>query len=191
MPLLNIVVGLLLLLFGRRLFWLFIAGLGFVVGARLASDVFAFEPQWMVLLTAISLGLAGLLLAVFLQGVVVAICGFLAGGYLLYTLTMEAHFDHDFIAWIAFFLGGFLGAKLVSIWIDWALIVLSAMTGAAVLCQSVPIPPLASPAVLVALVAIGIGTQARHLALEQSPPKPRNRSAARKRWNDAPSNPYV
>ena len=43
MPIINILVGAALLLLGRRLFWLFVAGVGFVAGMQLA-DILRRQP---------------------------------------------------------------------------------------------------------------------------------------------------
>ena len=41
---LNIIAGLAVLFFGRRLFWLFVGGVGFIVGFQIASEVLQGPP---------------------------------------------------------------------------------------------------------------------------------------------------
>src|SRR5262245_24203633 len=76
---LRILAGLLLLFFGRRLFWLFVGIIGFVAGMTFGAQFFAGQPEWVVLLIAIVCGLIGIVIAVFLQRFAVAVAGFLAG----------------------------------------------------------------------------------------------------------------
>ncbi|MFN2155172.1 MAG: hypothetical protein ACK2UX_08035, partial [Anaerolineae bacterium] len=59
---LSIGVGAALLLLGRRLYWLFVAGAGFVIGATLSAELLQAESAWMRLLAAIAAGLVGLML---------------------------------------------------------------------------------------------------------------------------------
>ena len=66
-PLMFLVLGLLLLLLGRRLFWLFIAVAGFVLGVEAAPFVLPHATELFTLLVAIVLGISGALLAIFVQ----------------------------------------------------------------------------------------------------------------------------
>ena len=73
----DILAGALLLLFGRRLFWLFVGCVGFIVGFDFASNLFQGQPQWLLLAIAIGVGLLGAIASVFIQRLVVGIAGFL------------------------------------------------------------------------------------------------------------------
>src|SRR5438477_12001630 len=79
-PILSVLMGCALLFFGRRLFWLFVAALGFAIGLQLAPYLSQNPPLWLSLLLSIGLGLLGALLAVMLQKLAIAIAGFLVGG---------------------------------------------------------------------------------------------------------------
>src|SRR5947208_9795577 len=66
-PALSVVIGAVGLLFGRKLFWLCVAAIGFAAGVTLASHLVS-EPTPLLQLTfAILLGFIGALLALFLQ----------------------------------------------------------------------------------------------------------------------------
>jgi hypothetical protein len=157
----NLVAGALLLLFGRRLFWLFVAVVGFVAGARLAIDWLDLKAQWMVLVAGCACGLAGALFSVFLQRVVVTLAGFLAGGSLLCALVTGEHFD--VARWLAFVLGGVAGALLVITLFDWALIVLSCLCGALLISNTSLVAPAASKLLFLVLLVVGLGVQTRQL----------------------------
>ena len=75
-------IGAVVLLFGRKLFWLCVAAIGFAAGVELAPHL-VHEPSALLSLTiALLLGIIGALLAVFLQKIAIGVLGFLAGGKL-------------------------------------------------------------------------------------------------------------
>ena len=80
--LLPILIGLLCVFFGRRLFWVFVGGIGFLAGLHFAPLVAPGQSQWMILLIGLALGLVGAVLAIVLQRVAVAAAGWFAGGLL-------------------------------------------------------------------------------------------------------------
>src|SRR5437867_3046454 len=80
--LIGLVVGTLLLLFGRQLFWLFVGLIGFAAGLQLAPLLLPGTSEVVVFIAAVLLGLAGAVLAILLQKVAIALAGFVAGGYI-------------------------------------------------------------------------------------------------------------
>jgi MFS family permease len=160
-PLVNILVGAALLLFGRRLFWVFVAGVGFVVGAMLATEWFGERSDWVTLAAGLGVGIIGALFSIFLQRIAAGVAGFLAGGHILYTLAFELKYDS--YAWIAFLVGGVLGALLVLSLFDWALVLLSALIGATVVAQNAPLNQSASTLLWIVLIVLGVAVQGKHL----------------------------
>ena len=66
-PILSVLIGAVILFFGRKLFWLCVAAAGFVAGAEIAPHL-VHEPSPLLQLTvALVLGLIGALLAFLLQ----------------------------------------------------------------------------------------------------------------------------
>jgi len=165
--LINILLGAALLLFGRRLFWLFVAGVGFLTGALLATTVFTGVSDVVLLMIALVVGVIGALIAVFLQHAVVAVAGFFAGGYLLHALVGALGYAQW--AWIGFVIGGVLGAVLVLSVLPWALIALSSLLGAATIVQSLPFNSAGSALLFVVLCVIGIVVQAWQLPSTRPP----------------------
>src|SRR5205814_2863212 len=75
-------IGILILFFGRKLFWLCVAAIGFAAGVEIAPHL-VHEPSPVLALTiAVGLGFIGALLALFLQKIAIAVAGFFAGGKL-------------------------------------------------------------------------------------------------------------
>ena len=75
-------IGVVILFFGRKLFWLCVAAVGFAAGVEIAPHVVHEPSPLMALIIALVLGLIGALLALFLQKIAIAVLGFLAGGKL-------------------------------------------------------------------------------------------------------------
>lgn len=162
-PLPFVLVGLLLLLFGRKLFWLFVALAGFVVGVEVAPYILPHQTELFTLAIALVLGLAGALLALFLQKVAIVIAGFVGGGYIAAVLGAPllggAGIKYPG-AWLCFLVGGILGAILLYIFFNWALIILSSMHGAHMILRGVSAPSHYFPILFVAVALVGIFIQA-------------------------------
>jgi len=125
------------------------------------AQFFTGQPDWVLLFIALICGLIGIFLAVFLQRLAIAVAGFLAG----------ALFATNFVVWVGLsipplfpiLLGGILGAILLSVMFDWALIFLSSVTGAIFIVQPLSLEPLLGMLAFVVLVVLGISVQARIL----------------------------
>lgn len=157
----GIVVGAVLLLFGRGLFWVFVGAAGFIAGVVLARDVLAPQPDWIVLVVGVLAGIVGAVLAVLLQRIAVAVAGFLFGGFLLQNLALAAGYP-DW-SWIAYLAGGVAAAVLVMILFDPALIVLSSLAGATLLAQSIDGGPTVTALVFAGGLVVGLAVQLAQL----------------------------
>src|ERR1700675_1653627 len=81
-PILSVLIGIVILLFGRKLFWLCVAAVGFAAGVEIAPYFVHESSSAWALVLALVLCLIGGLLALFFQKVGIAVLGFLAGGKL-------------------------------------------------------------------------------------------------------------
>jgi len=158
-PILSAIIGVIILLFGRKLFWLCVAAVGFAAGVELAPHLVHQPSAILALSVALILGFIGALLALFLQKHAIAIMGFLAGGKL--ALAIAAAFFVQLAAHlgITFLVGGVIGALLVLVLFDWALIVLSSVVGAYLIQSAITLPSSGSVALFVVLAAIGVVVQ--------------------------------
>jgi hypothetical protein len=163
MAAIRVIAGIALLLLGRRLFWLFVGALGFVAGVSFAPQFFPGQPEWVILIIALLAGLVGALLAVFLQGLAVAVSGFIAGGYLATSLMAMLGFGNDQIAWLPYVIGGIFGAILIVLLFDWALIILSSLVGSSLVVQSLQANQQTLTILFIILLIIGILIQASTL----------------------------
>ncbi|MGC9323927.1 MAG: hypothetical protein ACP5G0_04170 [Desulfomonilia bacterium] len=160
LPILQILIGIALLTFGRRLFWLFVGTMGFMFGLCAAPLAFPTENTLVLYLIALISGIIGVILALFLQHVIIAAAGFLAAGYLTVTVLERLSLHMDRFSWLIFLAGGILGAIFILAVFDWALIALTSLTGAAFITDLVQIHPRLVPVLFGALTIIGIVVQA-------------------------------
>jgi Domain of unknown function (DUF4203) len=159
-PIISLLVGCALLFFGRRLFWLFVAALGFAIGLELAPYLSQNPPLWLSLLLSIGLGLIGALLAVMLQKLAIGIAGFLVGGRVAVAIAAAFWVNHAHYSIVTFILGGIIGALLLVALFDWALIIFSAIEGARLIADTVHLPSTGTTVLVVALALFGIVVQA-------------------------------
>src|SRR5438105_6915430 len=146
-PAVGALIGIVILFFGRKLFWLCVAAVGFLAGIELAPHLVN-EPSALLQLTvAIVLGLIGALLALFLQKIAIAVVGFLAGGKLAGAIAAAFFVHHAEYSTIVFVVGGILGAVLILVVFDWALIVVSSLIGAHLIENAIVLPPSGSTVV--------------------------------------------
>ena len=160
-PVPAILVGILLLALGRKLFWLFVAAIGFMVGTDLARQYLPHAADW-VLIVGLVFGLLGAVLAMAVQKVAVSVAGFLAGGYFLMSVarTWAVHAPGA-TTWVAFVVGGILGALLMIFLFNWALIVFSSISGAHLIVPVLSNDPTVAFWIFVGLVVVGCIVQGR------------------------------
>jgi hypothetical protein len=158
-PVIDFAAGALLLLLGRKLFWLFVAVAGFYFGIELAKTLAADQPAWLVWTIAIGAGLIGAVLAMFLQRLGFALAGFYAGGYL--ALVAVQRFAPGSFEVAAFLIGGLIVAILAATLMDTAIVVVSSLLGAALIVSTLGLPPLWSALAYAALAAAGVVVQSR------------------------------
>ena len=153
------IVGILLLTLGRKLFWLFVGGSGFVVAFYLTAELMPGQPTWVFLLVAIVAGLLGAWLAVSLQWLAVGVGGFLGGGYIAVVFVESLNLSIGGPEWAPFAFGGVIGAILLGALFNPALIVLSSLVGATLVADSLPLGSDSSLVVLVVATVMGIIVQ--------------------------------
>lgn len=158
---LRFVAGIGLLVLGRKLFWLFVGGIGFVAALALAARFFDSMPEWLQILLALGVGLVGALVAVFLQKAAIGVAGFLGGGLILGGLLGLLGVDLAGAAWfVVFVIGGVLGVILVAAAFEWALILLSSLAGASILVEALSLSRPVELMLFLGALAAGIVIQA-------------------------------
>jgi hypothetical protein len=157
----RILIGILLLLYGRTLYWAFVAVAGFLVGFELGEEFFAKLAESVRVLIAILTGILGAALGMLAQRVAFAIGGLFAGGYLALILSHAARLPGEPIVWVV--IGAILGAIIAALVMDWAIIVLSSLAGAAAIVGELNLSDSLVTLVFIALSVIGVMVQGRRL----------------------------
>jgi len=164
-PIFSILIGVVILFFGRKLFWLCVAAIGFAAGAELAPHLVQDPSALLSLTIALLLGIIGALLALFLQKIAIAVLGFLAGGKLAGAIAAAFFVHYAQHSTIIFVIGGVIGAILLLVLFDWALIVVSSLIGAHLIVyqSTIALPQSGSIILFIGLAVVGILVQAASL----------------------------
>ncbi len=164
-PIVGALIGVVILFFGRKLFWLCVAAVGFAAGVEIAPHLVQEPSPLLALTVALVLGLIGALLALFLQKIAIAVLGFLAGGKLAGAIAAAFFVQYAEHSTIIFVIGGIIGAVLLLVLFDWALIVVSSLIGAHLIVyqSAIVLPQSGSIIVFIGLAVIGVLVQAASL----------------------------
>jgi hypothetical protein len=153
----QLLLGCVVLLAGRNLFWLFIALAGFLAGFTLAGIWLVDQSLILHVAVALGAGLIGALLAVLFERVAFALAGFYAAAYLALILIDRIGVTAGENVIIV--VSGLVGALIAALVMDWAIIALSALVGAAAIVATFAMPPMIEIAVFIVLVAVGVAVQ--------------------------------
>jgi hypothetical protein len=156
----EILLGIALLVAGNRLFWLFVGAMGFLLGLFLAGLVFKNQPEWVIIVASLVLGLIGAGLARSFQQLMLVLAGFVAGGYIISSLLTTFHFNIPVNPQILFVFCGLIGAALVTSLFEWAVIVLSSISGASLVANNLNLSLQTTAILALVLMVIGIAIQA-------------------------------
>jgi len=124
-----LVLGILTLFYGRKLFWVFAALVGFIFGLIIASQLTPNVTDFIRIMIAIGIGAICGLVAVYVEKLMIIIIGFLGFGILGYLLIGLFDFS-PLVNWIVFLVTGCLGAIYITRYIKWIIIIISALIGA-------------------------------------------------------------
>lgn len=141
------------------MFWLFVAAVGFLYGWSIAPMIWNESSPVMFLLVAVLCGLVGAVLGVFFQKLAVGFAGGLMGGYLVWALVHGTNWEAQHFTEIPFLIGAVIGAILVLVLFDWALIIWSSITGSILIVQTFQPAPMLKGILFLALAALGIAIQ--------------------------------
>lgn len=156
---LQILFGISVLLFGRKLFWLFVGAIGFITATEVAAAQMSALPDWVIILVGIGVGLIGALLAVFFQIGAIAFAGFLGGGYLGSLVVQYLGISTQAAQAIAFFIGAVIGLFLFLALFDIGLVAFSAIIGGLVIVEAIDLKGLPYWVLAAIIALIGISVQ--------------------------------
>lgn len=159
MTILNLMTGVLLLLAGRRLFWLSVACIGFIAAYRYTVTAGVPGPAWITWAIPLGIGLIGAIVALVYQKVAVVLVGFMIGGLVVTDLVSLLGIHGGSFSWLIFLAGGLAGAMAMLIVFDWTLIVLSSLAGAFMIIPSMGLDRIGGDLAFAGLTVLGIIVQ--------------------------------
>lgn len=151
-------IGAVLLLFGRRLYWLALGALGYFVGLTLA-DRYLETSSDMELLAGAVAGAAGILVAFMAEKLAVTVGGFGIGAVLAYYLARPYAGELSYQIWFIVLVGALLGVCFAAFVFKAAVVVVSVLVGAFLVTRGLFLEPPYEIAVFVALALTGLAIQ--------------------------------
>ncbi|MFH1153146.1 MAG: DUF4203 domain-containing protein [Pseudomonadota bacterium] len=171
MTFLNLVAGILLLFAGRRLFWVSVACMGFLLAYRYCVEFQMPGPGWMTWAIPLGIGLIGALVALLFQKVAVVVIGFMIGEMLTMDLVYFLGMEAGKYSWVILLAGGLAGAIALVVLFDWALILLSSLVGATVIIPVLGLDQTGGELPFIILVILGVAVQtALFMNVRKRPP---------------------
>jgi hypothetical protein len=177
---LAILLGIVILIAGRRLFWVTIGVAGFIFALFFTFDLMEGQAPWLALAIAILAGIIGAFVAILLQQAAVALAGLLVGGYLAASFFVALAPNLAEWQWIAFIIGAIIGFILMVSLFEVALVVLSSLMGAVLIVQALNLEAWIEGLLLIVLPIIGIIVQLSLTRSTSPPPPPNNRPISQK-----------
>ncbi|MDX2111728.1 MAG: DUF4203 domain-containing protein [Verrucomicrobiota bacterium] len=155
------IIGLVLLVWGRRLFWLLVGCAGFLLASQLCNEYLAAQATWIRIAISITAGLVGIILALMIQRLAFAIAGYYAG--VTCGLLVLAHYGNPADERVFTIIGGLLGALLAMLLMDHVIILLACLIGANAILDLFTLTPLIHTISFIVLVVAGFIFQFRQL----------------------------
>lgn len=154
---LQIAAGIVILLLGRELSFLFSAAMAAFIGVRLTPLLPATLPSWgdAAFLAALAILAAALTLSDKRVGHYV--CGFLVGGYVFSEVFAPGSLS---LPLLPFFVGSVLGALILGLLGDWAMIVVACLIGAYLIYGVLPLFGIAKTLAIAGIFIVGALAQA-------------------------------
>ncbi|MFH1184258.1 MAG: hypothetical protein V1755_04365 [Chloroflexota bacterium] len=171
---LNFLIGGGLLVAGRKLFWLLVGAIGFLVGLEVATRI-TFRSELVLVLSVVALGVIFALMAIFLETVAISMAGFLGGGFVLMRLAALLGLDGGPARIVAFVVGGIVGVILIVWLFNLALIAISSLAGASMVVSGLVLRDDERPLLFLGLMVLGVLIQGLIMLRERPSPKSERR----------------
>ena len=168
MLILTILIGFVVLVMGRQIFWVFIAGIGFALGVIYGEQFYAGQPDWMIFAFSSLIAILGAVLAYTLQRLAGAIAGFVSGWYIAYLIMGYFRIDFGQFDELLPIIVGIIFAVLILTYFDWSVIVISSLAGSAIIVSGMRLPGNTELALLITFAIVGIVIQSIWFIQEDS-----------------------
>ena len=160
---LQIILALVLLLLGRRLYWAVVGAFGFIAATQWALANLQGQPEWAILAIGLAVGIIGAFAAIYLRMIGIGLAGFFGGAILVSGLLSLFGVPQDNLFTIFTIIGGILGIFLMFYLFDWAVILLSSISGASILTNQITTNDVPKIIVIFVIALIGVLLQSQDL----------------------------
>jgi hypothetical protein len=154
-----VIAGAILIVAGRKVFWLFLGLLCFLAAMTALQRWFPEISQTTLVLASLGIGGLGAGIGMMAQKTAVWIGGFVGGGFLAVMLVRMMTQGEGSTTLVAFLLGGVVGILLARILFKWVMIVVSSAIGALVICKVLDTEMLPGTIVFGILLLAGVAIQ--------------------------------
>ena len=124
-----LILGIISLFFGRKLFWVFSALIGLSVGLIIGEQVLQGQVLLIRIIVAIAIAALCAVLALYAEKIMIILAGFFGLGVLGYLIANLFNLPALF-QWVLFIGLGVLGALFISRYMEWAIVIISSLVGA-------------------------------------------------------------
>lgn len=153
-------IGFLMLLIGRKLPWIYVGGIAFIVGDFVArQNYFPIDPGTDLLIFALASMVLGVILGLYLEGPSVILATLIGGAYLITTLPVLMAWDTSWLTWQWAVGTGFVSLLLLLLWHDFTLIVLSTFVGTILVTEVLSLAVLSRDTVFLLFLILGFIVQ--------------------------------
>ena len=156
----SLVLGAVLLIFGKRLFWLALAAQGFILGLQLTDKYLALAGQTEYVVAAVA-GVGGAIFAYVAQKLAVKISGLGIGAVLAYYAAQPFAEQLSYQIWFVVLVGALLGMCFATFVAKAALVVLSVLLGAFLVTRALQLEPQQEMVAFAVLAVVGLVIQTR------------------------------
>lgn len=144
--------GVMILFLGRELSFLFSAAMAAFLGFRLTPLLPSSWPSWSDTAFVLTLAVVAAILTIINERAGFYVCGFLIGGYVLTEIYAPNGLG---IPLLPFFVGSVLGAVIIGLLTDWAMILVSTFIGTYIIYGSLPMVGTAKTLVSAGIFLVG------------------------------------
>lgn len=155
----NISIGFITLTTGRQLYWLYAGGVAFISTLIVAPMYFSLSLDDNLFIVSLGIGVIVGLLAALLGRVAASLALFLVGGYLLNSLPGILGWDIGGVTLSLIIIAGLVAVVLVFTWFDFSIILLSSLTGASLIIETINLSRFNTVVAYFGMVIFGMITQ--------------------------------
>lgn len=154
-----VVIGFIILVAGHQSNWMFVGGIGFVVGSFLVREYRFVQTELESILFALTSGLLGSMLVVYLRKWMVVLASTVCGAYVCYYLPTALAWNTDWISLPILFVAAIASGVLVLIWGALPLILISTLMGVTLIIQYLHLVSISTLTLFIVLLLFGLIAQ--------------------------------